>query len=104
MAFKNLKKHAIRFLKYEPGKRFTHYYDLVNRHIKYDLSIKILLISLGFASFFVGFILLFIPGPGLLFIAISGVLFCLSSRKLALFFDRIEMKIRHWHAKRKKTR
>jgi len=29
MAFKNLKKHVVRFLKYESGKRFAHYYDLV---------------------------------------------------------------------------
>ena len=104
MAFKNLKKHALRFLKYEPGKRFVHYFELVNRHIKHNLIVKILLIAIGVISFFVGFILLFIPGPGMLFIAISGVLFCLSSRKLALFFDRTEMKMRHWYVKRKKTR
>ena len=104
MAFKNLKKHTTRFLKYESGKRFVHYYDLVNRHIKDNLSIKIFLIAIGVVLFCVGFILLFIPGPGMLFIAISGVLFCLSSRKLALFFDRTEMKIRDWCLKRKKTR
>ena len=104
MAFKNLKKHVYRFLKYEPGKRFVHYYDLVNRHIKYNLSVKVFLIMIGIILFFVGFVLLFIPGPGMLFIAISAILFCLSSRKLALLFDRAEMKVRDWYLKRKKTR
>lgn len=104
MAWSRLKKHFLKFVRYEPGRRFQHYYDAVNRRIKYDLPVKVVLILLGIVSFFVGFILLFIPGPGLLFLAISAVLLCLSSRTLAIWFDKTELNIRRWYERHKKTR
>lgn len=94
-----LKKHFIRFLKHAPGKRFRHYYHLINRRINHNVYVKAVLMMIGMISFFIGFILLFIPGPGLLFILISAILFCLSSKKLAEFFDHFEEKIRAWKKK-----
>jgi predicted PurR-regulated permease PerM len=96
MAFKNLKKHFIRFLKHHPGKRFQHYYHLINRRINHNIYIKILLTIIALISFLIGFVLLFMPGPGMLFILVSAILFCLISHRLAVFFDRLEEKIRQW--------
>lgn len=98
-----LKKHFIRFLKREPGKRFQHYYHLINRRINHNIYIKIILIVIALISFLIGFILLFIPGPGLLFILISAALLCLSSRRLAAFFDHLEEKMRRWKKKHVKS-
>lgn len=102
MAWRHLKKHFLKFIRYESGRRFQHYYDLVNRRIKYDLTIKIILILLGIVSFLVGFILLFIPGPGTLFLVISAILLCLSSRKLAIWFDEKEVTVRKWYERYQK--
>ncbi|PIZ04466.1 MAG: hypothetical protein COY58_04115 [Gammaproteobacteria bacterium CG_4_10_14_0_8_um_filter_38_16] len=99
-----LKKHVIRFLKQAPGKRFQHYYHLINRRINHNVYIKVILIVVGLISFLIGFVLLFMPGPGMLFILMSAVLFCLSSRRLAKFFDKTEEKIRQWYATCKKNR
>lgn len=93
-----LKKHFIRFLKHAPGRRFQHYYHLINRRINHNVYLKIIFSLVGTIAFLIGFILLFIPGPGFPFLIVGILLLCLSSSKLAAFFDRLEEKIR-----RKKT-
>lgn len=96
MAFKNLKKHFIRFLKYPPGDRFVHYFQMINRRIKENVGVKMVLLAISAILFLIGFVLLFIPGPGIPFILLSIIFFCLVSKKIAVFFDRLEVKIRMW--------
>ena len=94
-----LKKHVIRFLHYAPGKRFEHYYFLINRRINHNIYFKIIFTVMGILFLLVGFVLLFMPGPGLLFILLGAVLLCLSSRRIAAYLDRLEEKIRLWKKK-----
>lgn len=91
-----LKKHFLKFLKHEPGKRFQHYYHLINRAINHNFWIKVILLLISAIVFLIGFILLFIPGPGIPFILVSLILFCLISQNMAAYFDRLEEKIRQW--------
>ncbi|OGT26616.1 MAG: hypothetical protein A3I77_07220 [Gammaproteobacteria bacterium RIFCSPLOWO2_02_FULL_42_14] len=97
MVFKiNWKRRLAKFLKHQPGQRFQHYYHLINRKINHNIYMKVVLCAIGVISFLIGIVLLFIPGPGLLFILIGIILFCLISHRFSLFLDRTEEKIRHW--------
>ena len=94
--FMSLKKHLLRFLKRAPGKRFQHYYHLINRRINHNIYIKTVFVLIGIISLLIGIVLLFMPGPGTLFLLLSALLFCLSSKSIAQWLDQFEEKVRAW--------
>ena len=93
-----LKKIINNIRKQRPGKRFHYIYCYVNSWINENIIIKIILVIIGVFLVLAGIILLFIPGPGLLFILIALMLFCVSSSHVAHWLDKIEKKI-HNHEK-----
>lgn len=90
------KKRIVKFIKHTPGKRFQHYYQLINRKINHNIYLKVLFSIIGSIFFLLGVIMLFTPGPGLLFILLGILLLCLISHRLSIFFDRQEEKIARW--------
>jgi predicted PurR-regulated permease PerM len=81
-------------LKKQPGRRFLYAYHQINDKINRNIWIKAGISIIGLLMIFIGFILLFIPGPGTLFIILGISLLCLISRKFAAFTDTLEKKIR----------
>ena len=105
-AFRNVKAAWKRLEKHEPGERFGAFY----REQK-DKPLWVKATFLGFAvlSFAVGIVLAFIPGPAVVFFALSGALVSTQSRWVARTLDRGEVWGRKelaalrawWHRKRK---
>ncbi|MDP1573582.1 MAG: hypothetical protein Q8L78_01415 [Coxiellaceae bacterium] len=96
MAFSRLKKHLLKFLRYPSGMRFQAAHVVINRFIRRNIFIKIGLLCVAVVLFLIGVILLFIPGPGILFILTSLMIFSVFSKRLAVVLDRFEVRIRQW--------
>lgn len=78
----------------KPDHRFKRFRKL-HKHFKEkygkSATIRIVAILIGIIFLLIGFILLFIPGPGLLFLILGIGLISLSSIKFARFLDKIEL-------------
>jgi hypothetical protein len=72
------------------GHRFQYAYKAIHKDINKKPWLKIGLILLGIFSILSGIILLFIPGPGLLFILIGLICWAILSKKIAKFLDKSE--------------
>jgi Putative transmembrane protein (PGPGW) len=81
-------------LKKQSGRRFLYAYHHINDKINRNIWVKIGISIIGLLIIFIGFILLFIPGPGTFFIILGISLLCLVSRKFAMLVDILEKKIR----------
>jgi hypothetical protein len=104
-----LSQHWQAFRQSPPGERFQ------KRYVRHGEAargrsrlVRLILVVLGGFSIVFGFILFFVPGPGILFVAIGGGLVANESLIAARFFDWIEVKsragiakIRSWSACRR---
>lgn len=88
-----------------PGRRFCSFYQ---RHgERWPGWARVLLILAAAISFAIGFILVFIPGPAILFFAITAALLAAQSRPVARQLDRAEILAhRYWqkYTKRRTAR
>ena len=82
--FEHLKQTFRRLQKYEPGERFGAFH---REQKDKPLWVKVVFFVLAFVSFGVGVVLAFIPGPAVLFFAISGALLSTQSRFVARTLD-----------------
>ena len=84
-----------------PGQRFTNVYE---RHGSQHTGwTRVAYLSVALISFLIGVVLAFIPGPAILFFAITGALLATQSHWVARQLDRGETKSRAvWHAYRAK--
>jgi hypothetical protein len=86
--FNGLKAEWWRFRSAPVGHRFVACYE---RHQAREAAwMKPVLFFLAIFSLVIGIVLAFIPGPAILFFAISGALFAAESRLVATTFDRVE--------------
>ena len=86
-----LKKITKRFLARPAGRRFLYAYLAINKLINRNVLLKFAFFIVGLFSLLLGVIMLVTPGPGLLFIFIGGLLLCVISKKIANFFDQLEI-------------
>lgn len=84
--------------------RFEKLHDRFKQKFGTGHIVKMLALILGILFFLVGVILLFLPGPGLLFIILGLGMMSLLSKKMAHNLDELELKIRTWIAKRRNRR
>ncbi len=77
----------------EPGRRFRDHHERVkDRHI----AVKLAFAAIGALLIMAGFVMLFIPGPGIPTIAIGLGLVATGSSRLSDTLDRTEQRIRRW--------
>lgn len=78
-----------------PGERFQRYYERARRDRKSGAAkervVRVVLATICFA---IGLVLVFIPGPAILFFFIGGVLLASESRLAARGLDWSEIKVR----------
>ena len=78
-----------------PGHRFRERYETARRsQDRMTVMSRLVRVGLAVASFGVGVVLVFIPGPAVLFFLIAGALLAAESRALALALDRLEVGVR----------
>ena len=78
-----------------PGHRFRERYEMARRsHNRVTVMNRVMRIGLAVSAFAVGVVLVFIPGPAVLFFLIAGTLLAAESRALALTLDRLEVGVR----------
>ena len=78
-----------------PGHRFQNKYNAAHRSgAGNSVGVRILRIGLAVVSFVVGVVFVFLPGPGIVFFALTGVLLAPESRRLAVGLDWTELKLR----------
>ncbi|HVR19023.1 MAG TPA: hypothetical protein VMS65_04990 [Polyangiaceae bacterium] len=102
-----IKQTLQRLKKHEPGERFGAFY---REQKDKPLGVKIAFFGLAFVSFGIGVVLAFIPGPAVLFFALTGALLSTQSRFIAERLDKAEVWGRKtlasirawWHRKRHK--
>jgi predicted Kef-type K+ transport protein len=97
----SLKEFFKKALQKKRKHRFLSMYQHFHHYLSENLLIKLSLAFLGSILLGVGIILLFIPGPGILFILLGAGLFCIISKKMVQLMDIVEKKL--WKNK-KKTR
>ncbi len=82
-----------------PGQRFQHRYwrHRSSRHSR-PMIVRLALLALGALVGVIGLLMLVLPGPGVLALAVSGALFASESLAIARLLDRLEYRIRSiWH-------
>jgi len=90
-----LKEHWSAFKRLEPGKRFqTHYRQHRQSEAGKSPVRRVLYVMAGVLAFVVGVILVFIPGPAILFFLIAGGLFATQSLFVARALDWSELRTR----------
>ena len=92
-ALAQMKREWRLFKRDEPGMRFRNQRRRMRNGSR---SVMIAQVILGVLLVSGGVLLLFIPGPGLLFIVFGLALIAGLSRKLAGLMDRTEPKVRRW--------
>ena len=92
---------------YAPGERFEKFHAA---HHRKAASVKVIYGVLSLVSFAIGVVLVFIPGPAVVFFALSGALFAAESRWAARKLDQFELAVRRaagalrgWWRKRRAT-
>lgn len=78
----------------KPGRRFQDRYDRQNRKGGRSPWKRTLNLVLAVLSLAIGFVLVFIPGPAVLFFLMSGSLLATESRAIAEALDRLELFLR----------
>lgn len=87
--WKNFKKALERLKRHEPGERFGAFYR--EQHHQ-PVWVKVVLFALAFVAFAIGVVLAFIPGPAVVFFALSLALLSVQSRFVARMLDRAEVR------------
>jgi Flp pilus assembly protein TadB len=78
-----------------PGKRFEeHHHRAQARGKGHSVTSRVLLFGGALVSFVVGVVLVFIPGPAIVFFAITGALLATQSLSVAHALDDAELKVR----------
>ncbi len=101
----SLKQHWIQLKRFPPGQRFCRRHDeqreagrparhILHRALVWGLAVVLLLI---------GIVLMFMPGPAILFFLLAGAVMAEESRTVARFLDWLELRLRqvgrrflHW--------
>ena len=92
IVLQKLKSELHEFKRFPPGKRFTMFNE---RHSRSQSAwVKPLLLVAAALSFVVGVVLAFIPGPAILFFAITAALVATQNHWVARQFDRFELWLR----------
>jgi len=95
---KTIKNIFYNILNKAPGRRFTYAYLVINKYINKNAFFRFFSFFLGICLILLSIILMFTPGPGILFFLLGVALLCVSSKKIALLFDQAEKKAReHIH-------
>lgn len=81
-----------------PGERFKRRYQLRQRNGHESTLRRVLLVGLGVALACIGVVLMFIPGPAILFFFVAGAIFAEESRWVARALDALEVRLRRWWA------
>lgn len=98
----NLKKEWREFREAEPGERFKAYHQRVKRA---STGSRVARIALGLVLAAAGIVMLFVPGPGILFIVFGLACFGGESKWIAGGLDAGELKARAgWHWAKAKWR
>lgn len=92
---------------FAPGERFEKFHVAQQHHAPW---VHVAYIAVAIALIPVGILFAFIPGPAVLFFALSAALFATQSLWLARLLDRAELSLRHawssvktrWRARRKR--
>src|SRR5436309_1884937 len=79
----------------QPGRRFQDRYDRRQR-LGHGPLAKLVSMFLGLVIVLVGIVLLFIPGPGTLFLVMGAGLIAEESLITARMLDWLEVKVRRW--------
>ena len=87
--WENVKKTFERLKRHEPGERFGAFY---REQQDRPIWMKVLFFALAFVAFAVGVVLVFIPGPAVVFFAISLALVSTQSRFVARAMDKGEVR------------
>ncbi|MEY4938552.1 MAG: hypothetical protein RIQ93_287 [Verrucomicrobiota bacterium] len=77
-----------------PGRRFEQHYEWAQQSESRGASRRWINFLLAGITFAIGVVLVFIPGPAVVFFFITGALLAPESRAIARFMDWSEMKIR----------
>jgi hypothetical protein len=78
-----------------PGRRFREHYESARQSKERTTVIgRLVRVGLAMVAFAVGVVLMFIPGPAVLFFLIAGALLATESRALAIALDRVEVGVR----------
>ena len=97
-----LKKDWRAFRRATPGQRFQNRYRAHQKSRSASPLKRVLSLVLAPLSLAIGVVLMFIPGPAILFFFIGGTLLASHSRTAARALDWAEIKLRSW-AERAKT-
>jgi hypothetical protein len=81
------------FRRAEPGTRFQRFYDEQKSHQR--AWTRVVYLVLAFVSFAVGVVLVFIPGPAVVFFALTATLLAGQSPWCARRLDTAEIWLRH---------
>ena len=87
--WKSVKKTFERLKKHEPGERFGAFYREQEHR---PVWVKVVFFALAFVAFAVGVVLMFIPGPAVVFFALSLALVSTQSRFIARAMDKGEVR------------
>jgi hypothetical protein len=91
--FRKIKATWKQLKEVEPGERFQTFHE---KQARKPAWVKVAFFALAFVAFGVGVVLAFIPGPAVVFFALSGALLSTQSRFVARALDRGEV----WGRKR----
>lgn len=90
-----LKRQWAALQRARPGRRFEERYEAAQRkENRASFLARVVRFTIATAALAVGVVLVFIPGPAVLFFAIAGALLASESRGVARFLDWSEVKIR----------
>jgi hypothetical protein len=79
-----------------PGRRFRDRYEASRRGASRRTWVqRVLRMTLAAAAIAIGVVLVFVPGPAVLFFAVAGALLASESRGVARFMDRCEVTMRN---------
>jgi Putative transmembrane protein (PGPGW) len=100
-----VKKLIERLINRKPGRRFLYLHRLSNAYFKNKSGFYVLL-AMIIASIFImlGFIMLFLPGPGLLFIFLGMTPVLYLSKNFAKKLDSLEQFIHEFRGKNNKVK
>lgn len=93
----SIKEDAARLINTPCGQRFVGHYDSNNHHRSHPLR-RAMALGLAGLLFVIGFILLFIPGPGTPFIILAMAVLASQNRAFAAWLDRLDLYLTGlWH-------
>jgi hypothetical protein len=87
-----------------PGRRFQESYAASRRHPDHGTFVRrAVRVGLAVIAMAIGVVLIFLPGPAVLFFAITGALLATESLTVARMLDWVELRLRavaHWLVRR----